>query len=215
MQGIKAVLFDVDGTLLDTQEFIFQAFEHTFKAHGLPSVPRSKLTLLVGQILHECYEDLTGYTGDDLQSLMDTHTEFQKKHFGLSVPYPGVLDTLQELQARGLTMAGVTNRHSRTAFKTLESAGVASFLTEIVCFDHVERPKPDAMHPLKALELIGEKPEHAVMVGDSHIDVEAGINAGTKTVFAHYGFHASLPPGIVPDAEIGDIRELLSILIHK
>lgn len=208
MNNITAVLFDVDGTLLDTREFIFQAFEHTLRTYGLPPVSRAKLALLVGHVLSESYEELTGRTGDDVASLTETHSAFQKEHIGLSAPYPGTLEALRTLQGRGVKMAAVTMRHSRTAVTTLETAGIAPFLKEIVCFDQVERPKPDAMHALKALELINEPPGRAVMVGDTYIDIEAGKNAGTKTIFARYGFHGELPSGVTADAAIDDIQEL-------
>lgn len=212
MKNIRAVLFDVDGTLLDTREYIFQAFEHTFEKHGLPAIPRARLALMVGHVLGEAYEEVTGKTGNELDALLETHGAFQREHVELSAPYPGTLEVLRTLHERGLAMAAVTMRHSRTAVKTLETAGVAPFLKAIVCFDQVERPKPDALHALKALELLGESPRSAVMVGDTYIDIETGVNAGTMTVFARYGFHGSLPSGLVPDAEIGDIRELLDVI---
>jgi len=212
MKEIRAILFDVDGTLLNTSEYIYQSFEQTFRVNGFPALTRAEISRVIGLPLKDCYRVLTGEEGDTIERLASAHHAFQLEHSGLSIPFPHVPETLARLKEMGFKLAAVTNRRSKTAGQTLSGAGLDQFLETVVCMDQVEKPKPDPEHLLKALEIIGESPTHAVIVGDSHIDIEAGKNTGTKTVFVTYGFHASLPATLVPDATIGDIRELPSFL---
>lgn len=208
MNDVRAVLFDVDGTLLDTREYIFRAFEHSLGVHGFPIPARSGISRVIGSPILDCYRALTGSGEDDIERLAASHREFQFAHFELSVPFPNVSETLARLKERGLKLGAVTNRFSQSVIPTLSSAGLTHFFDTLVCLDQVERPKPDPMHLLKALASLDEQPPNAVMVGDSPIDIEAGKNAGTKTVFVTYGFHSYLPPELSADAIIGDIKEL-------
>ena len=212
MNTITAVLFDLDGTLLDTREFVFQAFEHALSARGFPVSPREELALLVGRPLPDTYKQLTKTVGEELLLLTEAHHEFQTKHYDLSAPFPGAEETLRALKEKGLKLGVVTNRYSRTAMPVLRDAGLLPLLASIVCFDQTEKAKPDPLHPLQALTALNELPQSAAMVGDSHFDIAAGRDAGMRTVFARYGFHHTLPKGLVPDATIDDIRDILTLI---
>lgn len=86
MESVRAVLFDVDGTLLDTTEFIYGGFDHTLAAHGHPSMERVRYARVMGKPLEICYAELA--PGCDSVLLCETHRTWQAGNLHLSTPYP-------------------------------------------------------------------------------------------------------------------------------
>lgn len=211
MHEFKAVLFDVDGTLLDTKEFIFQAYEYTLDKHGLPAKDRSEIAALIGQPLGTVYELLA--PGADTKTLSNTHRLFQSKHLGLSKPYPGTKKTLEALKSSGLKLAVVTTRSKVTAVKTLELAYLLEHIDYVVALEDVVNLKPHPEPLLKALDYLDEKPVNAVMIGDADVDVLAGKNAGTATIGVTYGFHGKTIIDSEPDWVIDDIEEIVPLVL--
>ncbi len=209
MESIATLLFDVDGTLLDTREFILQATEHCLSVHGFAVPDRSVIAPLVGKPFNEYYGTLTGL--EDTLVLQNEHRNFQLANMHLSVPFPKTLSTLQTLQERGYKMAVVTTRSKKTSLQTLEQAGLASFFTVVISAEDAPELKPHPAPLLRALELMNESTDSATMIGDSHLDIEAGKNAGIKTVRATYGFHADHLHEPEPNFFIEDIGDLLKL----
>lgn len=92
---IKAVLFDLDGTLVDSREYIYQAFEHTLKEHGHQPVARSIIRRHIGQSLDSSYQSFTG--SSQTETLMEAHSNFQAQNFHLVNTYPGITEAINEL----------------------------------------------------------------------------------------------------------------------
>ncbi|MCL4232460.1 MAG: HAD-IA family hydrolase [Dehalococcoidia bacterium] len=207
---LRAVLLDIDGTILDTREFIFAAFEHAFLHHRLPPPPREELSRHVGQReLHHIY---SGFAEEFAAAMTELHRDFQAANLELAVPYPGAEAVLSRLTRAGLRLAAVTSRSVRTSARTLELNGLAGYFATVVSAEDVQRLKPHPEPLLAALERMGRPPEAAVMVGDTAADMEAGRAAGLFTVAATYGFQG---PGVLdsaPDAAIGAIGELPRLL---
>jgi pyrophosphatase PpaX len=207
LNTVQAILFDVDGTLLDTREFIYQAFEHTFQQHHLPMVSRDNLAARLGQSLESIYECMV--PSHNCHLLCDTHRSFQENNLHLSVLFPHVETTLTALQKRGIRLAVVTTRSRRTSVRTLENAGIARFFEVVVSGEDVTNLKPDP-EPLRyALTKLGIAPDQAVMVGDTAADVLAGKSAGTRTIAVTYGFGGPMIRQYNPDFVIDDIEMLL------
>lgn len=208
----QAVLFDVDGTLLDTGEFIFQAAEHTFPKFGLAAPTRAEIAEAVGIPLRGFYQKLLGRREMDTSEMARVHHEFQLAHPELSVPYQGVSETLAALSARGIKLGAVTNRHSGTTFPTLTEAGLMGFFGAVVCVDDVKKGKPDPELLFAALSRMRESADTAAMVGDSSLDIEAGKAADVYTVRATYGFNQDNLHDPEPDAFINAFTELLTVI---
>ena len=210
MQQIKAVLLDVDGTILDTKEFIFLAFEHAFASQGLTHLSRKDLDAVMGRPLEECYQILAPEV--DYVLLCDAHREFQVKNMLLVQPFPNTLSTLLTLKEMGMKLATISTRKIQ-ALQSLDAANITNLFDTIITGHDVTnfKPHPEGIH--LALERLGVSAKEAVMVGDSDADVLAGKNAGTTTIGATYGLSA---PDILkkadPDYLIHDIGEVLSIL---
>ncbi|MEX1997996.1 MAG: HAD-IA family hydrolase [Candidatus Andersenbacteria bacterium] len=207
---IAAVLFDVDGTLLDAREFIFQAFEHVFTMHHLPAVARQQLALISGKPLEECYRLLAPQL--DTALLCQEHRMFQEQHFNLLQPFPHTVVTLQQLQARGIATAAITNRR-QSGVQSLAHTGVLDYLTVVITGDDVTKLKPDPEGLFKALEVLQVAPTAAAMVGDTDADILAGKRAGIKTIGVTYGFFAAADlQAAAPDVVVDDIADIIAVV---
>lgn len=204
------LLFDIDGTLLDTREFILQATEHTLRQFDLNVPDRDTLSKMVGKPFPEFYQILAERS--DVADLVATHRAFQLEHLDLSVPFPNTIETLHALKERGYRLATVSTRSKITTHETLKLAGIDHYFDVCISGEDTPEKKPHPAPLLLALERLQSEPHDAVMIGDSDFDVEAGKNAGTQTVRVSYGFHTEKMHDTNPDAIIHDIKELLTIL---
>ena len=209
LDSVHAVLFDVDGTLLDTFDFIYGAFEHAFEVHGVPPLSRDDISGLMGGPLEEVYATMAAEF--DAKDLSETHRNFQANNLGLAKLFPSTAQVLEALKQRNIKLAAVTTRSKRTSVKSLEITGIAHYFDLVVSGEDVSRLKPDPEPIFRVLEHFGLMPSDAIMVGDTHADIEAGKNAGVKTVAALYGFGGERLIGLEPDYAIRDLRELLTI----
>ncbi len=206
---ITTVLLDVDGTLLDTREFIFQAFEHSMAKQGLVAPARTHLATHVGLPLEQIYAAIHADLGP---TLTESHRAFQEQNQHLAVPFPGAGEMLASLQARGIRLAAVTSRSRRTSVRSLEVTGLFEYFAVIVSAEDAEALKPDPAPLRFALTALGADAAGAVMVGDSEADILAGRALGIRTVAATYGFGGRSVLEHAPDAVIEDIGDLVGVL---
>jgi pyrophosphatase PpaX len=207
----KAVLFDVDGTLLDTYEFIVQAYEHVAAHEGRPlSREAAIMYVSIGATLRETYAMMM--PDKDIHHLVGAHRDFQGKNMHLVTLYPGVEETLKKLKETGVKLATVTNRFRDSSLETLAHTGVKDYFDVLVCADDVLRPKPDPEHAFAALRALSVDTQDAVLVGDSQADIECGKHAGIMTVGVSYGVHDDIASR-KPDHVIHSIQELLPLVL--
>ncbi len=206
----KAVFFDVDGTLLDTTEYIYQAFEYSLALYNNTRLPRSQMSHTMGKSLKVCYQVFTEM--NDVLHLMKSHHQFQISNPHLAKPYPHTLQTLKTLHEKGYKIGAITTRASNTVGTTLEAAGILPYIDHYVTADDVQAVKPDPEGINKMLNHFSVLPKQTIMVGDTEVDVQAGKNAGTKTVGALYGFHGERIRESKPDHVIADISEIINLV---
>lgn len=207
---ILAVVFDVDGTLLNTREFIFQAFEHTFRAYHLEGISKEKIQKLMGKPLVECYRSLA--PGGDIEVFCMTHRAFQTEHLDSVVPFEHTESTLRKLRDGGIRLAVVTSRSKQNSIRTLELTGIRDYFEVIISLEDITRPKPFPDGILRATQLMGIEPSNSLMVGDMEEDIQAGKNAQVRTMAATYGFQGVSLALSGPDYIINDIQEILSVV---
>ncbi len=210
LHEIRAILFDIDGTLLDTFDFIYGAFEYTFRVHGIASLSRDEISHLMGGPLTEVYTAMA--PGHDAAALAETHRVFQENNVQLAKLFPDTIKVLDALKMQGLKLAAVTTRSVRTSVLSLEQNGIADYFDIVISAEDVARHKPDPEPIVKALHVLKIKPTDAIMVGDTTADIMAGKNAGTKTVAALYGFGGERLRELKPDYLIAELKELLTIV---
>jgi HAD superfamily hydrolase (TIGR01509 family) len=186
--ALQAIVFDVDGMLLDTREFIFQAFEDSLERFGHEVPDRSILAKEIGRSLQACY--LAFAPNGDTEALCLAHETFQNtpEKIGLITAFPGVPEMLQTLRENSLHLAVFSSRKV-TLVSSLEQAGIADLFEVIVQGDEVTRHKPHPEGLFKALGGLEVQPKHAAMVGDAAVDILAGKAANVAlTIGITHGF---------------------------
>ncbi|MBC7143405.1 MAG: HAD-IA family hydrolase [Rhodobacteraceae bacterium] len=188
----RLVVFDVDGTLIDSQNHIFAAMEQAFGAgaHTLP--PREAVLSIVGLSLPEAVARLVPHLPAEARSAI---VEAYKQSFGtlradaLSPLFPGAAEALSRLRARADLLLGVATGKSRRGLDhVLATHGLAGhFVTAQVADDHPSKPHPAML--LAALAETGTEARNAVMIGDTTFDIEMGRAAGMATIGVGWGYH--------------------------
>jgi len=211
LSDARAVLFDVDGTLLESSEFVYAGFTHALGHYGYRVPERAALPDLTSGTLEEVYARLTLGDGD-VPALIEAHRSFQEQHLSLCSIFPETPTVLAALAQRGYRMAAITSRSRRTSLRTLEVTGILPYFPVVISWEDVEQPKPHPEPVLRALSLLALHPRQAVMVGDTWADVEAGRSAGVRTVGVTYGPNGQRVAESAPDVLIASLDELLSYL---
>jgi HAD superfamily hydrolase (TIGR01509 family) len=173
---INAVIFDVDGTLLDTREFIIQAFEYALRTNGHVVPERAHIiSTATGRTIVDAYPILA--PNGDVIALRDHHNDFQTKNYHLITAYNGLHDVLSALRARNLLL-GVCSARAKSTREILGHAEALRYFHAVVDATDVTKHKPHPEGVLKVLELLNTSPENAAMIGDTSADIEAGKAAG-------------------------------------
>lgn len=185
MAKVKAVIFDLDGTIADSKKTIYGVFQELFADFGFP-VPKTREIARLeafgrAKIIWELLPP--GKRGDaKLRKRMDDRCSvIARKAFVRIRPMEGAGEVLRFLKRKKVKIAIATNRGS-TAPELLEVLGLAKYFDAIVTARHVKNPKPHPEPLLLALRRIGARREDALFVGDSGVDLQAGRAAGIKTV---------------------------------
>lgn len=176
---VTTILFDLDGTLIDTNELILSTFEHTLGNYYPGKYERNDLLAFMGPSLSETFYALDPERAEEM---IAAYRKYNLENHDLLVKeFAGVYETVRTLKEMGFKLAIVTTKKSDVAEKGLKLTKLDAFFDCIVAVDHVEKPKPDPEPILKALQMLGSSPEEAIMVGDNHHDIEGGRNAGVQT----------------------------------
>lgn len=184
---LQAIIFDIDGTLIDTREFILQSFEHTLKVTGHIVPSREQIRASIGYSLEECYRRLTNR--DDTSSLCDIHRSFQMAHFDLIKPYPNLVETLNTLRNDLNLKTAVWSTRKVTLNESLKRVDIFDLFDCIISGDNVINTKP---HPEGMLEIINQLKlgaKDCIYIGDTVVDIAAGKNSNAGlTIGITHGF---------------------------
>lgn len=208
---VLALLFDIDGTLIDTIDAIVASMNRALVECGVQPLEREELRPLVGMPVARQMDQLRGMQGPVVSRITDRYYEFFMENVEKGLPlFPGVKETLPLLHRPISTM---TTRRLYSARRMLEVAGIAPCFQAIVGGDEVPRPKPFPDLPIYSAKALGLPPERCVVVGDAPVDILAGRAARTWTVAATYGYgdRAAIREA-KPHAEIRRFEELPGVL---
>lgn len=207
---INTLLFDFDGTLLDTNELIVQTFLTVLGEHFPGEYGREDVLHFIGPSLEQTF---TNIAPDKVNELSDQYRRLNRTlHDDLVSEYDGVTETLRMLKSRGMKMAIVSTKREETILHGLRLMGVDDVFDVLVALDHVQNPKPHP-EPLElALRLLEADREDALMIGDNSHDIEGGKNAGVRTAGVSWTakgeeFLASFEPDFMLQ-HISDLLEL-------
>jgi pyrophosphatase PpaX len=181
-----AVLFDLDGTLIDTIDLLLACARHTFEGRT-PAPTDDEWIAGIGTPLRKQFAAYTS-SDEEIEALTQRYRAYQREHHDhLTTAFPGVLETLDELERRGHPMGIVTSKSNEMMDRGLEWVGIMRHMRTRVGMDNAKRHKPDP-HPVEvALEELGYSPDEAMFVGDSPHDIASGNAAGVISVAAMWG----------------------------
>ncbi|MDQ0215946.1 pyrophosphatase PpaX [Oikeobacillus pervagus] len=176
---ITTLLFDLDGTLINTNELIISSFLHTLNHYYPGKYTREDVYPFMGPTLEETFSSLDQ---DRVQEMCQHYRTFnQEKHDELVTEFPKVYETIKVLKEQGFKLAIVSTKIRKTVIQGLKLTKLEPFFDVIISLDEVRHPKPNPEPLFKALKLLHSTPEEAIMIGDNYHDIEGGKNAGTLT----------------------------------
>ncbi|HEX2110483.1 MAG TPA: HAD-IA family hydrolase [Gaiellaceae bacterium] len=181
----RTVLFDLDGTLIDSGEMILASFRHATRTVLAREIPDEELVAATGGAT--IYEQMRAFDRDRVEELVRAYREHNEPLHNALAAFDGVEELLVRLVREGRRLGIVTSKRRRTVDLAFRVLPIGEFFETIVTADQVERHKPDPEPVLVALERLGASPGDAAFVGDSPFDVAAGKAAGVFTVAVSWG----------------------------
>ena len=213
MSKIKAVLLDFDGTLANTTDVIVQTMYATIRELNLPERTYEECIATIGLKLPAVQKALF----PDIDIEADAYEKTYRRLFniynadGAVKVYPNVLETLEELKRRGMLLTIASSRSHRTLDDFVRNLGLSDTITYVIGGEDVTKGKPDPQAVNMTLAQFNISADEAIVVGDTHFDIDMGRNAGTKTCGVTYG-NGTRESMSNADWLIDDFSELLSIL---
>lgn len=208
--NIRTVLFDLDGTLIDTNELIITSFMYTFEKYGL-NFTREETKKFNGPPLNDTFYKLDPNRAEEM---IATYRKHNIEHHDQYVkPFPNVVETVSTLHEAGYKLGVVTTKLQPTVNMGLELTGLDKYFETVIALNDVENPKPHPEPIHVAMEELGAEKESTIMVGDNYHDIVAGHNAGVYTAGVSWSekgreFVESYEPTVMLD----DMSELLPIV---
>ncbi|MDB5183258.1 MAG: family hydrolase [Candidatus Saccharibacteria bacterium] len=178
---LKAVVFDFDGTLLNTFEHIVRAFEVVLPKYGVKP-DREAIRRVIGMTLIDCYKTLV--PNGDHEAMKKLHHETQQtpEMYELILAYDNLRETLETLREQGIKLAVQTNRGRKSVDLIFAHIGLADLFDYVMTADEIDNPKPDPKGLIFIAKEFSIKTSEMVMVGDMPIDVKTGQNAGVAAI---------------------------------
>lgn len=210
---VQGVLFDLDGTLIDTYDLILSSFRHTTQKVLGRDIPDEVLMQKVGQPL---VVQMWDFTDDDAvhEELVRTYRAHNETiHDDVVRAFPQVKETLEKLSAEGYPLGVVTSKRHKLAARALDILGLAPYLAFVVGSDDCPAHKPDPEPVEMGCDKLGLRPDECLYLGDSPFDMQAGNDAGCVTAAALWGmFPAEALEKESPDFTLTSVEKLPDLL---
>ena len=216
---LRGVLFDLDGTLVDSAADLQATLNRLLPEYGLRPLSLDEVKAKIGDGVAKLVERAFIATGGDLANVDAAARRFLALYEGhaaaLTVAYPGVRETLMQLQARGLVLAVVTNKPLAATQEILVALDLARFFAAVVGGDSAPRRKPHPDPIIKALADAGLKADEAMMVGDNYHDIEAAYAAGVEAIIVTYGYSHKPPSETGADHVVDTMPEIVPLITRS
>ena len=218
------VMYDLDGTLLDTADEIAQAVNLTLNEFGLKSVSVDQVRNWIGHgtgwLMKRAWEEQQGsadaVNDADWDKVMQRFVHYYESTAGTtSTPFPFVLETLRKARDYGVKQAVVTNKERRFADRILEKHGLTDQFDMVICGDSLSVKKPNPAVITHCLNTLGATQGESLFIGDSEIDISTAKAAGVLCWAVPYGYNLGRPiADAMPDRIVPDIREVPNFFRH-
>ena len=211
---MKNVIFDFDGTLVDTNQVIIASWQHTYRTYLGHEVPVERITACFGEpLLTTLAREFPGVNPQEAAAVYRT---FQNENAdGMVNLFPGIRKLLETLKKEGYKIGIVTSRTRESAMRYLHMFAIASYFDDLVTSEDTRAHKPDPEPLLLGLKKLDARPEESLMVGDSPFDIRCANQAGVKSVLVDWRITEDENPRVgeaAADFQIKEPIELLSIL---
>ncbi|MBN1322074.1 MAG: HAD-IA family hydrolase [Thermoleophilia bacterium] len=207
----KAVVFDLDGTLVDSVELIIISFQHAIRQVLGREISREESIVWVGRPLRE---QMAHFSPEHAEELVDVYREFNhREHDRMLKLYDGILNLLDALLKARVKLGLVTSKSRYTTQMAFDLTGIESYFDASVCADESPGNKPSPEPISTCLERLGVDPAEAAYVGDSPSDIQAALAAGVRAIGVTWGvFDAEALEAEKPDILVHTIPELAEVL---
>lgn len=222
MNGIlnpcKLVVFDLDGTLIDSKMDLVVSVNATRRHYSLDDLDSRTVESYVGNgvaaLIQRALGD--GFTDDDLARAVDYFIHYYHDHsLDYTALYPGAREVIRALAEAGIPQAVLTNKPVRISNKILDGLGLGDAFLQVYGGNSFETKKPDPQGLLRLMEEAGVAPSETLMVGDSTVDIQTARNAGCPSCGATYGFQPETLADPAPNFLIDNLPALLPIIFGK
>jgi len=190
----SALLFDLDGTIIDSAPDVCASVNRTLETMDRPPITVEDTKMLVGfgaRTLCEKTLAMTGKPGSEedvnllLTGFLDSYRKNPSEH---TVVFPGALEALNLFKDAGIQLGICTNKPEATCFPVLDALELRHFFSSVICGDTLEFRKPDPRHVFHTLDDMGAELSKTAFIGDSEADIEAANNAGLPSVLVTFGY---------------------------
>ncbi len=207
---IKHVLFDLDGTLADTEDVIVKSFQHIHKKFNNNELSRKEILKTFGEPLKET---LKREFKEELEVVLEEYRVFHRGIFHDHLkPHKNAIEIVKTLYDEGFILGVVTSRLSDTAVEILETFDIKKYFKSVVAVDDTENHKPHPEPLMKAINEMEGAATSSIYIGDTRFDIECAKNAKVKSVLVGWSHYAKEENKINPDFLINDFMELVNIV---
>jgi HAD superfamily hydrolase (TIGR01509 family) len=212
-EPIEAVVFDWDGTLVDSKRALVASFqETTAEVLGEPfPTAHEDVERMVQVRGQEAFEEIAGGDPELFQRIEEVFHRVYVSQQANIAPFPGALETLARLREAGLLLGVATSKARLRLDLEAERTGIGALLDVSISGDEVAVAKPDPEQVVAAIAALGAEPARTLYVGDGPNDVLAGRGAGAITVAVSFGFHPAEARAAAPDHVIDALPDLLGL----
>lgn len=209
--AIDTILFDFDGTVMNTNEVIINSWQHTFRTLESREEDVEKIIRTFGEPLAVTMKKT--FPQVPVEESIEIYRSYHYDNFGELISlFPGMKELLQHLQDEGFKMALVTSRLKATTMEGLEKYGIKDYFDAVITAEDTDKHKPDPAPIEIALEKLKSAPENSVMVGDSMFDILCARNAGVKSVLVSWAMAVTEEERKGPDAPDFEIDEAMDLV---
>jgi phosphoglycolate phosphatase len=191
LHPVRALIFDLDGTLIDSKRDLIHSVNAMLAEMGRARLDEETISGYIGHGAPLLVSRALGSTAkeEELRRALQFFLAYYEEHkMDSTCAYPGIPEALAELSRKKVPMAVLTNKPVKISVRILESLGLASYFRVIYGGNSFETKKPDPLGANKILSEFGAPPRETMIVGDSEVDVQTARNAGTIAVAVNYGF---------------------------
>ena len=213
-----AIIFDLDGTLVDTAPDLIHTLNHLLAQKDCPPAPRELMRTMISQgaraMLKKGFElAKKPKNGEQLNVLTTEFIAHYSENIAVySRPFPGVITALDRLKSNGHPLGICTNKTEKLSKQLIDALAMQDFFGAIIGVDTLEFQKPHPGHVLGTIEALGASPHTAIMVGDSETDIVAAKAANIPVIAVDFGYSTEPVANFAPDAIISTHDDLLLTL---